>query len=230
MQSRSVHLMLPSSQTNGLETYAYFGENSKGHLTFPPTSRLVLIMKERKGIIDSNDTEILNITGNNDRDTLAINHIELLIPLRAKQRLVGVLLIGNKFSKEPYSTEDRRLLRKVVSQVSTGIENAYLYEGIQKKHRVSKEVMDGVLHAMSLAVEMRDPYTAGHQRQVAILASEIAREMGLSEWDIEGIRIMGLLHDVGKISVPAEILSKPGQINQHEFSIVKTTHRPAMKY
>jgi len=225
MQSRCIYLMLLSSQTGSMETYAYYGENSKGQLAFPNTSRLMLTMKQRETIIDSNDTEILNIIGNNDRDTLAINHIELLVPLRTKQRLVGMVLIGNKFSKEPYSTEDRRLLYKVVSQVSTGIENAYLYEGIQKKQKVSKEVMEGVLHAMSLAVEMRDPYTAGHQRQVANLASEIAREMGLSEWDIEGIRIMGLLHDVGKISVPAEILSKPGQINQYEFSIVKTHPR-----
>ncbi len=103
--------------------------------------------------------------------------------------------------------------------------NAHLYESIQRKHTVLKKVTEGVLRSMSLVVETRDPYTAGHQRRVANLASEIAREIGLLEWDIEDIQIMGLLHDMGKISVPAEILSKPGQINRYEFSIIKTHPR-----
>ncbi len=89
-------------------------------------------------------------------------------------------------------------------------------------HEELKKVAGGILHAMSLAVETRGPYTAGHQQRVAELACEVATEMGLSTWDIEGVRIMGLLHDVGKITVPSEILSKPGQINQYEFGIIKT--------
>ncbi len=125
----------------------------------------------------------------------------------------------------PYSTEDRRLLHKVLSEVATGIENTHLYEGIQRKRAELKKVQRGILHAMSLAMETRDPYTSGHQQQVAELACKIATEMGLSEWDIEGIRIMGLLHDVGKITVPVEILCKPGHINQYEFSIIKAHPR-----
>ncbi len=81
--------------------------------------------------------------------------------------------------------------------------------------------MEGVIHAVSLVMETRDPYTAGHQRRVAELARAIAKEMGLSEWQIMGIHVAGLLHDVGKVAVPAEILSKPGKINQYEFSIIK---------
>lgn len=81
--------------------------------------------------------------------------------------------------------------------------------------------MEGIIHTLSLIVETRDPYTAGHQRRVAELACAIAREMDLSEWQIEGVRITGLLHDVGKIAVPAEILSKPGPISENEFCIVK---------
>jgi len=222
MQSRSAYLLLPSHTTGNFETYAHFGEKSKGRLFFSANSLLVLLMKHQNSIIDINDRALLNIVGNNDIDTVAANRIELLVPLSNKQRLVGILLIGDKLSREPYSTEDRRLLHKVMSEVATGIENAHLYEGEQRNHSVLQKVTDGVLHVMLLAIEARDPYTAGHQRQVANLACEIAEEMGLSEWDIEGIRIMGLLHDVGKISVPAEILSKPGQINQYEFSVIKT--------
>jgi putative nucleotidyltransferase with HDIG domain len=81
--------------------------------------------------------------------------------------------------------------------------------------------LEGVIHAVSTVVEIRDPYTAGHQRRVAELAGAIAREMNLSEWAVAGIHIAGLLHDVGKIAVPMEILSKAGKINRHEYAIIK---------
>jgi putative nucleotidyltransferase with HDIG domain len=70
-------------------------------------------------------------------------------------------------------------------------------------------------------VESKDPYTAGHQRRVTHLACAIAQGMGLSQDQIEGIRVMGYLHDIGKIAVPAEILSRPGKINEFEFNLVK---------
>ena len=75
---------------------------------------------------------------------------------------------------------------------------------------------------MASTVEMRDPYTAGHQRRVAQLASAIASEMGLAEEQVEGIHMAALLHDVGKISVPFDILNKPGKITEIEFSLIKT--------
>jgi len=74
---------------------------------------------------------------------------------------------------------------------------------------------------MAFAVESRDPYTAGHQRRVADLAHAIGSEMGLSEERLVGIRMGGIIHDLGKISVPAEILSKPSRLNEHEFGMIK---------
>ncbi len=81
--------------------------------------------------------------------------------------------------------------------------------------------MNGIIHAMSLVVEMRDPYTARHQRRVATLACAIAKEMGLPPRQIKGIHVAALLHDVGKLGVPAEILTKPSKLNEFEFSLVK---------
>lgn len=75
--------------------------------------------------------------------------------------------------------------------------------------------------ALAAVVEMRDPYTAGHQRRVAQLAVSIARELKLSEEKIEGIHLASVVHDVGKIHVPAEILSKPGKLTALEFSLIK---------
>ncbi len=68
---------------------------------------------------------------------------------------------------------------------------------------------------------MRDPYTAGHQRRVAQLACALAEELGFSEEMLKGMEVMGFLHDIGKIVVPAEILSKPGELNDLEFNMIK---------
>ena len=70
-------------------------------------------------------------------------------------------------------------------------------------------------------VETRDPYTAGHQRRVSTLARTIAQEMGFTNDVVDTIRMAGIIHDIGKISVPAEILSKPGKISDIEMSLIK---------
>lgn len=85
-----------------------------------------------------------------------------------------------------------------------------------------RRAMEGIVQAMGLTVESRDPYTSGHQRGVAMLSAAIAEEMGLSEDRIEGIRMAGLIHDLGKIAVPAEILSKPIRLMDYEFALIQT--------
>jgi putative nucleotidyltransferase with HDIG domain len=82
--------------------------------------------------------------------------------------------------------------------------------------------MEGTVQAMAYTIETRDPYTAGHQRRVTKLACAICEHMGLSENQMEGVRLAGGLHDIGKIYVPAEILAKPGKITEVEYNIIKT--------
>ncbi len=79
----------------------------------------------------------------------------------------------------------------------------------------------GTIEALSTMVELRDPYTAGHQRRVGDIAAMIGEELGLSEEQIKGLRFSGYVHDVGKISIPAEILSKPGRLAPYEFELIK---------
>jgi PAS domain S-box-containing protein/putative nucleotidyltransferase with HDIG domain len=81
--------------------------------------------------------------------------------------------------------------------------------------------LNAVIQSMALTVEMRDPYTAGHQRRVARLACAIARELGIPQETINGIQVAATIHDIGKIVVPSDILSKPGRITQIEFSLIK---------
>jgi PAS domain S-box-containing protein/putative nucleotidyltransferase with HDIG domain len=81
--------------------------------------------------------------------------------------------------------------------------------------------LDALVHTIAATVEVRDPYTAGHQTRVAYLATAMAREMALDEADVQGIRTAAGIHDLGKIGVPAEILSKPGKLSAPEFEIIK---------
>ena len=94
--------------------------------------------------------------------------------------------------------------------------------GLQTSVEKLRKALAGTIQAMALTVETRDAYTAGHQRRVTNLARTIAQEMSLSEDQVDGIRMAGVIHDLGKISVPAEILSKPGKLSALEFSLIKT--------
>jgi HD-GYP domain-containing protein (c-di-GMP phosphodiesterase class II) len=83
-------------------------------------------------------------------------------------------------------------------------------------------MLNGTVEAMASLCERIDPYTAGHQRRVARLACAIAKKMGLSDEQVYGIRVIGVVHDIGKMALPDEILSKPGVLNAEELSIVQT--------
>ncbi len=82
-------------------------------------------------------------------------------------------------------------------------------------------ITEGVIAALSRSVEARDPYTGGHERRVSAMATAMAERMGLDETSTRCIRIAGMLHDIGKIVVPAEILAKPGRLSGVEFSLIK---------
>ena len=94
----------------------------------------------------------------------------------------------------------------------------------RSKHDIEtlRDVLTETVKSIVILCETRDPYTAGHQERVAQLACAIARETGLSEDQIEGIRVMGVIHDIGKVAVPTEILSRPGKLSSYEFGIIKT--------
>jgi putative nucleotidyltransferase with HDIG domain len=86
----------------------------------------------------------------------------------------------------------------------------------------TKKALEATIQAISMTVEMRDPYTAGHQRRVADLAGAIAVEMNLPLERINALRMAAAIHDLGKISVPAEMLSNPTKLTDLEFTIIKT--------
>lgn len=153
----------------------------------------------------------------------------IAIPLCIEEKsAAGVLVICSE-DEAVFDTDEVRLLREMADDLVFGIK--YLRTKVAedmnaKKLKTSLENMRKLLFetvdTLTILTEERDPYTAGHQKKVAFLAAEIAKEMGLSAIQIEGVAIAGSVHDIGKIAIPSEILSKPGKISKIEFELIKT--------
>ncbi|MBW2117969.1 MAG: HD domain-containing protein [Deltaproteobacteria bacterium] len=140
--------------------------------------------------------------------------ITLFVPLVVKDKFIGMINLGEKESKKPFTQEDLRLLSTMSGHVAVAIENAKLYEGLLKSYL-------SAVSALAEAIETKDPYTRGHSERVSKYATAIARGMNLPESEIERIRVAGILHDVGKIGVQEGILLKFGPLTKAEFGVIK---------
>jgi len=163
------------------------------------------------------DTAIIMVTGNDDSD-LAETALDMgaygyiIKPFRPNELMIN---ISNALKRRILEINNRTNIinmEKIISERTSELQVA------MKK---LEKIVDGVINAISLTVETRDPYTAGHQQRVADLATDIGREMKLPPDQIDGIRMAGLVHDLGKIAVPSEILTKPGKLTDIELSLMK---------
>lgn len=127
---------------------------------------------------------------------------------------LGILVVA---SRRPIADVEwvERVLRAFAGRAAAEVERT-LAEG-----RASRALLQ-TIDALARTVEKRDPYTAGHQRRVAILAVALAEALGSPARSVEAIRIGGLVHDIGKIYVPAEILNRPGRLSDAEFALIRT--------
>lgn len=137
----------------------------------------------------------------------------------------------NLYGKEPnaFDADEIKLMQELAGDLAFGIrilrlrsERDQLHERQLHSDETVKQALAGTIQAIAVTVEKRDPYTAGHQRRVANLSVAIAMELGLSEDRITGLRLGATIHDIGKIYVPAEILTRPGQLSQIEFDFIKS--------
>lgn len=145
----------------------------------------------------------------------------LVAPLIFEGQVIGALSIDAE-GTNAFDEAEIKLLSELAADMAFGI--ATLRTRTAHEHSVQRlqGVMEATIGAIAATVEARDPYTAGHQRRVAELAVAIAREMGLSENEARGLHLAGLVHDVGKIQTPSEILSKPSKLSRIEFELIKT--------
>ena len=104
--------------------------------------------------------------------------------------------------------------------VHTGELKQQIKDG-ERAQAALERALEGTIVAVASTIEVRDPYTAGHQRRVAEIAAAIGRELGLSAHQLKGLRVAGTIHDIGKIGIPAEMLTRPGRLSPLEFDIIK---------
>lgn len=153
--------------------------------------------------------EQLKVTGNLRKETHQICRDGSVLPVE----LNAVALPDGSF----YGS-----CRDITERKRTEIQVAEFVKQQADHVRQLEEAMQGTLLAVSNMVEMRDPYTAGHEQRVGIIAADIAREMGWSEEQCEELKLLGLVHDIGKIGIPTEILTKPSRLTALEYEIVKS--------
>jgi len=121
----------------------------------------------------------------------------------------------------PFLKEERNLIDIVAERLGKIIEREQAEVKLQQSYQKLQKTMEDTISTIGKIAETRDPYTAGHQKNVSQIATFIAQEMKLPKDKIEGIRIASLVHDIGKISLPAEILNKPTKLSEIEFSLIK---------
>ncbi len=131
-------------------------------------------------------------------------------------------LDGTEFPAEvllvPFTRDGKKILQATVRDITNRKEAE---RKIKKYSEGLNKALIGTIQALVKSMELRDPYTAGHQERVALIACAIAKELGWQKDRIEGLRMAGLIHDIGKIAVPSEILTKPSALSEFEEKIVR---------
>ncbi|RJQ29301.1 MAG: HD domain-containing protein [Peptococcaceae bacterium] len=135
-------------------------------------------------------------------------------PLKTRKGTIGVINLNRKKDSEPFMEDDLKLLSTMAHEAASAIENASLYRNLHESYL-------STIRALVSALGIKDPYTKGHSDAVAKHAVAIARRLGLSPQEIEGIEVAAVLHDIGKIGIREAILNKPGKLDEEELRNVK---------
>jgi putative nucleotidyltransferase with HDIG domain len=151
----------------------------------------------------------------------------ILLPL-ANSEMLGAMVIYSRHTKH-FDDDKINLFVELSEDTAYGIHTLRLREDLLRTSsqrddmlRQLRESLEGTVHSIAMMVEARDPYTAGHQTRVSNLAVEIAKELDLDSNTIEGIHVASQVHDIGKIQIPSEILTKPTKLTNLEYEMIKT--------
>lgn len=148
------------------------------------------------------------------------------VPIIYRNRIVGVIGVGNRDT--PYTPVDAKSLSVFATILWHSVELPRSMRVLSKQSQVIKSQRERLSHtlvqligAVSEAVELKDAYTAGHQKSVSQLAYLIGEKLGLQHEQLEGLKLGALIHDIGKLGIPAQILSKPSRLTSEEYALVK---------
>ncbi|MBI5207640.1 MAG: GAF domain-containing protein, partial [Candidatus Firestonebacteria bacterium] len=138
----------------------------------------------------------------------------LSVPLRIKDKIIGVINLSNKKSNENFSQADLEFLMTLANHAAISIENAQLYRNIRKSYF-------DTISALAMTIEAKDPHTRGHSKRVTEYAVSTAKKINLHPSRIEVIRYAATLHDIGKIGISEKIISKKNTLSSEEFAMIK---------
>jgi PAS domain S-box-containing protein/putative nucleotidyltransferase with HDIG domain len=223
-------------------TEALRQSESKYKVLFEQANDAIFLIKGKK-FIDCN-TKTLTVFGCTREQIIGHSTVEFSPTIQteggdSKKRIFEMerLALSGKpqFFERKYRRHDGTLFDAEVSFNRVDVDSQFFLQAIvrdvtdrkQAEEKLAgsleslRRTIEATVQVIAHVVETRDAYTAGHQKRVADLARSIASEMHLSSHAVEGIRVAGLIHDIGKISVPLEILSKPGELSYKELELIK---------
>lgn len=145
----------------------------------------------------------------------------LELPIRDNGDILGRLLVFADKLESFSEAKNVSLLQEMAGDLGYGVVTLRARaEHLRNRERQERSFAQ-TIEALAATIEVRDPYTAGHQRRTTAIAEAIGRRMGLDEDRLKGLHIAGTIHDIGKISVPSSLLSKPGKLSDVEFAIIQ---------
>jgi hypothetical protein len=161
--------------------------------------------------------------------------IDLIVPLIVRESLVGIILLGGLATGKSFSAEDREVICAMARHIGVGIQEHRLFNELSRRAEENLQLYEGMrviyrdtVRAFAAAIDRKDKYTQGHSERVGKYSEVIAREMGWSGEEIEGIAVAGYLHDVGKLVVERDIINAPYKIDAKQSS--ELNRHPAAGY
>ncbi len=149
-----------------------------------------------------------------DEQTAFTTRNLICVPVRVKERMLGVLEAINKKEGDGFDEEDLSLFSSLSNQVAIALDNARLYEELEG-------LFFQTVESLAEAIEQRDPYTGGHTQRVTQYSLTLAKYLHLNPVEVKWLKISAVLHDIGKIGIDDQILRKPDRLNPREFEEIK---------
>lgn len=212
VEKGSIMLIDPENQELVVKVIKENGSFSHPEMRLRELNRILIeVIKESKLYLSTDDHSLEELGDGLGQGVTSI----LSLPLMGKEKLLGAVNLYNRLDGKEFTQDDINIISTLVSHIGISIENAQLFAGI-------KELFLSTVKALSSAIDAKDPYTYGHSERVTQYSLEIARRLGLNSQAQEEIQLAALLHDIGKIGIPDEVLHKPDKLSDDEFATIKT--------
>jgi HD-GYP domain-containing protein (c-di-GMP phosphodiesterase class II) len=214
------------------------GENSPAALPFAAASAEMLSVPQPRALsLSEPDSRELARQHLGERlvETLGELGLHLVAPLVVHKKFVGLILLGGKATGEEFAPDEREVVRTMARHIGVGIYNHRLLREVEQRAEESRGLYEDLrtiyrdtVRAFAAAIDCKDKYTQGHSERVGKYSEIIAREMGWSEEEVEGIAVAGYLHDIGKLVVERDIINAPYKIDAKQSS--ELNRHPAAGY